>query len=82
MPTGRVWPVPVERAEGATRGPELVARSDDARKSSRMLCWSIYNMNVYLSEVSRDKSRDMAGEVGRDPLLHVPPSKHGDFHVA
>ena len=45
-------------------------------------------MMMYLSTNEQDslwshaRSRDMAGGEGRGPILHVPPSKHGDALVA
>src|ERR1700678_1998838 len=59
----------MERAEGASKSPELIASSDDTKKPSQEVIL-IYLQHEHLStEVSRDTSRDMAGEVGRDPLL-------------
>src|SRR5271155_315104 len=72
----------MERAEGASKSPELIASSDDTKKPSQEVILVYLQHERLSTEVSRDKSRDMAGEVGRDPLLHVPPSKHGDVLVA
>ena len=60
----------MERAEGASRGPELIAGSDDAKSND----YWIYLRDASIYGKSRDTSRDMTGEVGRSPLLHVPPS--------
>src|SRR5271168_1359503 len=72
----------VERAEGADEGPERSQARTKQRKPSQKVILVCLQHERLSTEVSRDTSRDMAGEVGRDPLLHVPPSKHGDFHVA
>src|SRR5271168_1881417 len=73
---------PVERAEGANEGPERSQARTTQRKPSQEVILICLQHERLSMEVSRDTSRDMAGEVGRDPLLHVPPSKHGDFCVA
>jgi len=72
----------MERAEGADEGPERSQARTKQRKPSQKVILVCLQHERLSTEVSRDTSRDMAGEVGRDPLLHVPPSKHGDFHVA
>src|ERR1700678_4471177 len=60
----------MERAEGADEGPERSQARTKQRKPSQKVIL-VYLQHEHLStEVSRDKSRDMAGEVGRDPLLH------------
>src|ERR1700678_4233830 len=72
----------VERAKGANEGPERSQARTKQRKPSQKVIVVCLQHERLSTEVSRDTSRDMAGEVGRNPLLHVPPSKHGDFHVA
>src|SRR5271155_3569016 len=82
LPCGQPLSIPVERAEGADEGPERSQARTKQRKPSQKVILVCLQHERLSTEVSRDTSRDMAGEVGRDPLLHVPPSKHGDFHVA
>ena len=60
----------MERAEGASKSPELIASSDDTKKPSQEVILVYLQHERLSTEVSRDTSRDMAGEVGRDPLLH------------
>src|SRR5271168_2467883 len=60
----------MERAEGADEGPERSQARTKQRKPSQKV------IVVYLQHerLSTEVSRDMAGEVGRDPLLHRSPT--------
>src|SRR5271155_421872 len=60
----------MERAEGADEGPERSQARTKQRKPSQKVILVYLQHERLSTEVSRDKSRDMAGEVGRDPLLH------------
>src|SRR5271168_124941 len=59
----------MERAEGADEGPERSQARIKQRKPSQKVILVYLQHERLSTEVSRDKSRDMAGEVGRDPLL-------------
>src|SRR5271168_2908119 len=60
----------MERAEGANEGPERSQARTKQRKPSQKVILICLQHEHLSTEVSRDTSRDMAGEVGRDPLLH------------
>src|SRR5271168_5231893 len=60
----------MERAEGADEGPERSQARTKQRKPSQKVVLVCLQHECLSTEVSRDTSRDMAGEVGRDPLLH------------
>src|SRR5271168_671372 len=60
----------MERAEGADEGPERSQARTKQRKPSQKVILVCLQHERLSTEVSRDTSRDMAGEVGRDPLLH------------
>ena len=59
----------MERAEGADEGPERSQARTKQRKPSQKVILVCLQHERLSTEVSRDTSRDMAGEVGRDPLL-------------
>src|ERR1700678_2997779 len=59
----------LERAEGADEGPERSQARTKQRKPSQKVILLCLQHERLSTEVSRDTSRDMAGEVGRDPLL-------------
>src|SRR5271168_2430942 len=63
----------MERAEGADEGPERSQARTKQRKPSQKVILVCLQHERLSTEVSRDTSRDMAGEVGRDPLLHRYP---------
>src|SRR5271155_1887820 len=62
--------ITMERAEGADEGPERSQARTKQRKPSQKVILVCLQHERLSTEVSRDTSRDMAGEVGRDPLLH------------
>src|ERR1700678_3784593 len=63
----------MERAEGADEGPERSQARTKQRKPSQKVIVVCLQHERLSTEVSRDTSRDMAGEVGRDPLLQRLP---------
>src|SRR5271168_465089 len=60
----------MERAEGADEGPERSQARTKQRKPSQKVILVCLQHERLSTEVSRNTLRDMAGEVGRDPLLH------------